>query len=60
MPDGRPIGRACENIFARGQYRAGFSNGKRFRAGPDSPKNMNITFGRAGLPISEWALSMVQ
>ena len=37
MPDGRSIGRACENIFAHGRNWAGGSNDTSFRAGPGSP-----------------------
>ena len=43
MPDGQPIGRACENVFAHGWNQVGLSNGKNFRVGPGSPKNVTIT-----------------
>ena len=47
MPNGRPIGRACENIFAHGRNWAGGSNDTSFRAGLGSPKKFKMCI-RAG------------
>ena len=47
MPNGRPIGRACENIFAHGRNWAGGSTDTSFRAGLGSPKKCKMCI-RAG------------
>jgi len=59
MPDGLSIGRAGENISARGLNRAGRRNDQDFRAGPGSPNVLKIQLGRAGLPKFTWASPMV-
>ena len=60
MPDGLPIGRAGENISARGLNRAGSGNGQGFWAEPGSPNVLKIQLGRAGLPKFKWASPMLQ